>query len=380
MTETLADLRGAAMKLGQMISLHGDDILPPEFAAVLGGLRNQADLMPERQVRGVLESELGRGWASGFADFDFDPLAAASIGQVHAATTSDGREVAVKIQYPGVADSIPSDVDNLGVLLRVSKVLPVELEIDPLLEDLKEELAREADYLREADNTERYAQLVADDPGVLVPEVDRDLTTRRVITTQRLHGRPMEDLQSDEHSQGTRDRIGARLMRLAVREIFEFRFMQTDPNFANYLFDAEKERLALIDFGSARGFSRIFTDDYRQFLVAAVESDREQLLDAGSRLGFIGGDETPEAQDAYAEICSLFTEPLRTRGLYEFADSDLSRRARDTGWAAITRHRLKQPPSEILFLHRKLVGSFLLCAHIGAHVDCHQIYRDLIEP
>ena len=150
LADTLADLRGAAMKLGQILSLQGEDLLPPEIAEVLASLRNQGYVMPEPQVRQVLTSELGPDWADHFAEFDFDPIAAASIGQVHAAVTRDGRDLAMKIQYPGVARSVSSDVDNLGMLLRMSRLLPVELDVGPLLDEIKRELRREADYLREA--------------------------------------------------------------------------------------------------------------------------------------------------------------------------------------------------------------------------------------
>jgi predicted unusual protein kinase regulating ubiquinone biosynthesis (AarF/ABC1/UbiB family) len=377
---TLADLRGAAMKLGQMLSLHGEDVLPPEFSEILASLRSQAHLMPEAQVREVLAAELGRDWPERFREFDFEPLAAASIGQVHGAVARDGRDLALKLQYPGVRESIGSDVDNLGVLLRMSRILPVELDLDPLLEELKRELEREADYLREADSTERYARLVGGDPAVWVPRVHRDLCTRAVLATDRVHARPIEDLRGAEHPQARRDRVGERLLRLVIRELFEFRFMQTDPNFGNYLFEPATERVALIDFGAVREFPPRFTDEYRRFLVSAVERDRAALVAVGRRLGFLRGDEEGSAVDTYVDLCTLFTEPLRKRGPYDFARADLTRRARDRSLEALGRHRFQQPPAEVLFLHRKLVGSFLLCGHLGARVDCGKIYRERIAP
>ncbi len=379
LTETLADLRGAAMKLGQMLSLQGQDLLPPEFSEILSTLRDQAHFMPEPQVREVLVAEFGPDWEDLFTDFDFDPIAAASIGQVHAAVTSDGRDLALKLQYPGVDRSISSDVDNLGVLLRLARVLPVDLEIRPLLEEIKRELKREADYRREADNTERYRELVADEPAVLVPRVHRDLSTRRVLATDRVHARPIEDLRSSEHSQKRRDRVGERLMSLVLRELFHFRFMQTDPNFANYLFDSEKQRIVLLDFGSVRRFTRSFAATYRRFIVASVEGDRKELFDVARELGFLRGDEDSDALETLVRLCKLLTEPLAHRGCYDFPQSDLAPRAREAGLDGLTRARLPQPPAETLFLHRKLGGSFLLLAHIGARVDCHALYEQVVR-
>jgi predicted unusual protein kinase regulating ubiquinone biosynthesis (AarF/ABC1/UbiB family) len=378
LSETLADLRGAAMKLGQMLSLQGEELLPPEFTEALATLRSQAHLMPEAQVRQVLEREFGGDWRGLFSEFDFEPIAAASIGQVHGATAADGRDLALKIQYPGVARSISSDVDNLGVVLRLARVLPVDLEIGPILEEIKRELHREADYRREADNTERYATLVADDPSVLVPRVHRDFSTRRVLATDRVHARPIEDLRSPEHSQERRDRVGERLIRLVLRELFTFRFMQTDPNFANYLFDPEHERVALLDFGSARRFTKRFTETYRRFIVSSVEEDRDSLIEAARELGFLRGDEEREALEGFAELCRLFTEALQFQGRYDFPESDLALRAREAGLEALYQQRLPQPPPDALFLHRKLGGSFFLLSHIGARVDCHSLYREFV--
>jgi predicted unusual protein kinase regulating ubiquinone biosynthesis (AarF/ABC1/UbiB family) len=378
LTDTLSNLRGAAMKLGQMLSLHGEDLLPREFVEILAAVRNQAHFMPEAQVRGVLVRELGTGWESRFAEFDFEPLAAASIGQVHSATGRDGADLAVKIQYPGVDRSIGSDVDNLAVLLKMTRILPVELDLDPVLEEVKKELKREADYRREADNTERYRELCGDEPGVFVPGVHRSVSSRRVLATDRVFALPIEDLRSPEHPQQRRDRLGERLLRLVLRELFEFRFMQTDPNFANYLFDPAEERIALLDFGSTRRFTQKFTESYRRMLVAVVEDEREELFRISRELGFLTGREGPETRDMYLELMTLLTEPLRAPRPYDFASSDLARRAREAGLEALTRHRLPNPPAETLFLHRKLGGSFLLAGHIGAVVDTHALYRQYV--
>lgn len=378
LTETLSHLRGAAMKLGQMISLQGADLLPEEFTQILAGLRSQAHFMPEEQVRRVMRRELGPEWESRFSEFDSDPLAAASIGQVHAARLPDGTEIALKIQYPGVDRSIDSDVDNLSTLLRLARLLPAELDLDPLIAEVKRDLHRESDYRREADATERYAALVADDPSVFVPRVHREVSTRRVLATDRVFALPIEDLRSPEHPQELRNRIGERLLRLVLRELFEFRFMQTDPNFANYLFDARSERVALLDFGAARSFSKRFTGLYRRMLLAATRHDRATLLEVGQTLGFLTGREDAGAREMFLALLELLSEPLRAQGPYDFPHSDLARRAREASLEALNHHRLPTPPSETLFLHRKLVGSFLLAGHIGAVVESGRLFEEVV--
>ena len=250
----LSQMRGAAMKLGQLLSLEGDDLLPPEFAEALAVLRSAADVMPPTQVRRVLGRAYGKGWEARFREFDFEPIASASIGQVHEAVTSDGRRLALKVQYPGVARSIDSDIDNLASLLRMLRILPLEFDLSEIIAEAKQQLKQEADYRLEAGYLRRYAELIADDPSVSVPGVHDDFTTTRVLAMNRASGLPIEDLRGPEHPQSLRDDVGHRLQDILFRELFEFRFMQTDPNFANYLFDPGTGHIVLLDFGSVREF------------------------------------------------------------------------------------------------------------------------------
>jgi predicted unusual protein kinase regulating ubiquinone biosynthesis (AarF/ABC1/UbiB family) len=186
----LAGMRGAAMKMGQMLSMESADILPREFTDALAALRDSASRMPRSQVRGVLGREYGKGWEARFEHFDYEPIAAASIGQVHRATARDGRELALKIQYPGVAKSIDSDVDNMAMFMQVANILPV-------------------------------------DPTFVVPRAHADLTTKRVLAMDYMTGDPIESLESLAVAQAVRDRCGTKLQQLLFRELFEFRTMQT---------------------------------------------------------------------------------------------------------------------------------------------------------
>jgi predicted unusual protein kinase regulating ubiquinone biosynthesis (AarF/ABC1/UbiB family) len=371
--DTLADLRGAAMKLGQLLSLQGDDLLSPALRETLSSLQSHAHFMPEAQVRQVLAHELGREWKG---DFDFEPLAAASIGQVHAATSRDGRDLALKLQYPGVERSIDGDVDNLALLLRALRLVPAGLDLDSVVPELKEELRREADYAREARSQEQYRALVGDDPGVLVPRVHADLSTRRVLASDRVRALPIEDLRSPSHPQRLRDEIGAKLLRLVFRELFEFRFVQTDPNFGNYLYEPKHERVALLDFGSVRSFSRHFTDHYRDLIAATVAGECADVEERGRQLGFLRGDEDEEALNAFANLSLRVAEPLAHAGPYDFGAAHLAREVRELGVEAYTRRGLHAPPTELIFLHRKLAGTYLLLAHIGARVDCRRMFEE----
>ena len=368
----LARLRGAAMKVGQLVSLQRDDVLPPEFAQALAVLRSQAAPMPAQQLHRVLGREYGAGWQRRFSRFDDEPIAAASIGQVHRVTAADGRDLALKIQYPGVARSIASDVDNVAVLLRLLNVLPVDIDVAGLVAEAKRQLTQEADYLQEATFLERYAGLVADEPGLLVPRVHRDLTTPRVMAMDFVEGEPLDVLASAP--QARRNAVGTLLERLLFRELFEFRVMQTDPNFANYLYQPTSGRVALLDFGATRSFAADFVGHFARITRGVIDGDRTAVASAAIRIGYALPDDPPERIEAVVDVCFLVCEPLRRAGRYDFGRSNLPARVRELGFELAFRKRLlRPPPPETIFLQRKLVGSFLLLARIGAQVDAQAL-------
>jgi predicted unusual protein kinase regulating ubiquinone biosynthesis (AarF/ABC1/UbiB family) len=323
----------------------------------------------------VLGREYGTGWERRFASFDHEPVAAASIGQVHRATTADGRDLALKIQYPGVARSIASDVDNVATLLRMFNLLPIDLDVAGIADEAKRQLIQEADYLSEAGFLEHFGMLVADEPALLVPRVHRDLTTTRIMAMDFVEAVPLDVLAT--MSQGRRNAVGALFERLMFRELFEFRVMQTDPNFANYLYQPESGRLVLLDFGATRHFDAEFVANYARISRAVIDGDRDAVAREAVRIGYAAADDSPPRIEAVVDMCLLACEPLRHVGRYDFGASDLPARVRNLGFElAVRRRLLRSPPPETMFLHRKLVGSFLVLARLGAHVDA----RSLILP
>ncbi len=376
----LARLRGGAMKLGKMMSLQGADLLPPEFAQALAILRAQAAPMPLAQLRRVLGREYGRGWESRFAHFDYEPIAAASIGQVHRARSTDGRELALKIQYPGVARSIKSDVDNLAVLLHTLKLLPHDVDVAAIAAEAARQLGQEADYLAEAAHLASYARQVADEPRLVVPRAHGDLTTTRILAMDFVPGEPLETLAEADVAQKTRDAVGTLLERLMFRELFEFGLMQTDPNFANYLWQPETGKVVLLDFGATVRFDAAFVDHYARITRAVIDGDRESVARHAVAIGYVAKDDPPAMIEAATEVITLVCEPLRHVGRYDFGASDLPSRARDLGFdLGLRQGLLRTPPPQTMFLHRKLVGSFLTLARIKARVNSRALVLPLLD-
>lgn len=367
LTEQLSRLRGAAMKLGQMLSLDAGDMLPPELTTILSRLRESAHLMPPAQLDKVLAVHWGRDWRKRFAHFDARPVAAASIGQVHRARLPDGRIVAVKVQYPGVAASIDADVDNVATLLRISGLLPAGLDVAPLLAAAKTQLKEEMDYPREAAQMRRYANLLAGDDAFVVPRPDDMLTGPNVLVMDFIEGRPIDDLASA--SQDQRNRITGALLRLLLRELFEFGFMQTDPNFANYRWQPDEGRIVLLDFGAARAVPPATTAAYRAMLKAGLAADREALKVALTRIGFLSPALLAAHGPALEAMIDLVVHHVKQPGEFDFADRAFVARLRVLATPIATdRANWHLPPADTLFVQRKVSGMALLAVRMRARL------------
>ena len=377
LAKRLSGMRGAAMKLGQMLSLEGDDFLPTEVTQALSILRADADAMPEAQLHRVLGRAYGRGWQRRFREFGIEPIAAASIGQVHYAVSKDGRELALKIQYPGVSKSIDSDVDNLASVLRLSRLLPGDLDLSGVLAEAKRQLRQEADYRTEAEHLRRYHALLRDEPGCVVPQVHDELTTAHILAMDFVRGVPLDAIGGQP--QAVRDRIGTFLYRLLFRELFEFRFMQTDPNFANYLLIDDAGTVALLDLGSARIISASLSTRYAGLFGSLQAADRRGVEEAMRSIGFFEAGERPDRVQSLVDLFLLGCEPFHLRGPYDFGKTEVPARLRSMGTElTVKKGFLRPPPPETIFLHRKIGGTFLLCARLGARVDVHAALDEVL--
>ena len=375
LAERLSEMRGAAMKVGQLLSMDSGHLLPRQLSVVLAKLREDAHRMPLGQVAQVLNTAWGKGWETGFRRFSFTPLAAASIGQVHEALLKDGRRLAVKVQYPGIRRSIDSDVDNVAALLRLFSLLPNEIDFHPLLEEAKRQLHIEADYTLEAEALTAYSRRLQGDARFATPEVVESLTTSEVLAMSYMEGHPIEHL--DDLGGRERNRVAAALLELAMREVLEWGVVQTDPNFANYLYEPRSGRIQLLDFGATRSYPPERREALRRLLRATSLDDAETIVECAIEVGYLDREDGRDYRAFVIDLLRMVTEPLKSNGDYEFGDGELARKMSERLVDMRLRSRIgRLPPPDILFLHRKLGGLYLLLTRLGARVPV----RSVVEP
>ncbi|WFC97943.1 hypothetical protein MYAM1_000663 [Malassezia yamatoensis] len=389
LVDKLSTMRGAALKLGQFLSIQDSHMLPPQIEEVMLRVQNSAHYMPAWQLDRVMQSELGPDWRAKFASFDERPFAAASIGQVHNAVLADpfpaqpdmaGKRVAVKVQFPGVADSINSDLSYIQWLFIASSLLPKGLFLENSVRVLQKELKEECDYSREAEMGRQFYKHVHTTDGALgalkleAPRVVDSLCTPQVLTTEYMRGKPLGKVMHLD--QDTRDKIGLTVMDLSLRELFEWRLMQTDPNWSNFLYSERRQSIQLIDFGATRPYTQEFMDAWIGLLRAAVEGDRDACEAWSHTIGYLNGEEPKTMVKAHIDSMIALGEPFRASAPqpFPFANQTITDEVRKQ-IPIMLRERVRPPPPETYSLNRKLSGAFLLCARLEANVDCAKLFQ-----
>uniref|UniRef100_A0A8C5FBU6 Atypical kinase COQ8A, mitochondrial n=1 Tax=Gadus morhua TaxID=8049 RepID=A0A8C5FBU6_GADMO len=350
-----------------------DAFINPQLAKIFERVRQSADFMPMKQMMKALNSDLGPNWRDKLESFEERPFAAASIGQVHLAKMKDGREVAMKIQYPGVAQSINSDVNNLMTVLSMSNALPEGLFPEHLIDVMRRELALECDYIREAQCSLKFKELLKDQPFFYVPEVITELSGRHVLTTELVAGFPLD--QAEGLSMEIKEEICKNILILCLRELFEFRFMQTDPNWSNFFYDPTTHTVSLLDFGATRGFDQSFTDLYIEVIRSAAEGNREGVLQKSIEMKFLTGYESKSMINAHVDAVMILGEAFASVEPFDFGAQSTTERIHNL-IPVMLKQRLTPPPEETYSLHRKMGGSFLICSRLGAKLSCNDMFQD----
>lgn len=256
----------------------------------------------------------------------------------------------------------------------MSVILPEGLFADSSLEVLQRELAWECDYKREAECAKKFRSLLEGDEFFQVPEVIDELSGRTVLAMELVQGVPLD--RCVDLDQETRNQISFNILQLCLRELFEFRFMQTDPNWANFFYNSDTNKVILLDFGACRSYPESFTDDYIQVVHAASVGDRATVLSKSKDLKFLTGFEAKAFEDAHVEAVMILGEAFMSAEPFDFGTQSTTQRIQSL-IPIMLRHRLTPPPEETYSLHRKMAGSFLICSKLNARISCRDMFLNV---
>ncbi len=375
LVETLGDLKGAAMKLGQAASMDVD-LFPPEIRAVLARLQNEAPPMPFERVAQVIEDELGGSPDALFAEFRREPMAAASLGQVHRARLHDGREVVVKIQYPGIDRALRSDIDNLGLVVRTMALTHRALDGRQYFRELAEELAHELDYSREGRLARDFAQASAGLPDIVIPEIVVERTSTRVLTMQFLPGHTLKTFLTSHPDNAERLRVSGQLIRAIHGSFLVDGTVHADPHPGNFMVMPDG-RLGVLDFGSVKRFSREFFEGHRDVFRLVLEQQPIDVLALVRRVGFTVDVPDDEARPLLEKMIHLAGRALRTDD-YDYAHDTMAPDSRKLFARHAAQFLKIRPPAEGVMFFRAFGGLQQNLRLLGARGDFRPFYRSLI--
>jgi hypothetical protein len=384
MVEELGRLKGAEMKAGQMISQEIRDYLPEEARLILEKLQDSGEPAPFSDIESILKRELGHARFSQIQNLNTEPLASASIGQVHRAELPnlDGSRLSavLKVQFDGISESIESDLEIFKKISKLMMTLANKgADLDPLFEELKTTLLAETDYPLELKNTLKYRSLLEGDPdlrqGVVIPEVIPEYTTQRVLALQYIHAMRFEDWLKSNPSQKQRQWIGEKLLEIHFKEFYFWGFVQTDPNFGNFLVipsanEDELPKLVLLDFGSMKSFSDEFRKKYTHLLRAIHQRKNEEILSIVFELGLLSPKENEKTLELFLNLLTYALTPLHPeKQPFDFNNDEFAEQAKTNLIDFIKSLKHSSPPRDLIFLNRKLGGIYRLMRALKVKID-----------
>ena len=381
----LGSMKGPLMKVAQMLSTI-PDVFPADFAAELMRLQSQAPPMGAAFVRRRMQAELGPGWRERFAEFDFHPAAAASLGQVHRATSLGGEKLACKLQYPDMASAVETDLANLDLLFSLRRRTGAPIDTSEIAREIRERVREELDYQREAKIARLYRVMLADRPFVRVPRVEEALSTRRLLTLEWLEGEPLVAFETAP--QEARDAIAVGLFEAWWRPFLRYGVIHGDPHLGNYTVAASGEGakrtvdgLNLFDYGCVRIFPPRFVRGVVELYRALAADDKARIAEAYAMWGF--PKLTPGMTDAMTVWARFMCGPILDDRVRTAADgvkpAEYGRREIGQVMRALKAEGgALKVPREFVFLERATIGLGGAFLRLGARLNFHRIYEDAI--
>jgi predicted unusual protein kinase regulating ubiquinone biosynthesis (AarF/ABC1/UbiB family) len=377
--KTLGELKGAVMKVGQMASI-AEDVLPKEISEALGKLQREAPPMGYESIAEQVERELGAAPESLFARFDREPFAAASIGQVHRAQTDDGRDVVVKVQYPGVDEAVDSDLAQLKIALRASGIVNIGREaLNASFKEIRARLHEELDYCNEADNVRLFRAFHARHPFVTIPEVVGERSSKRVLTLTYEPGDPIGKLDELGYTQVERDRLGQHMWLMMCSQVFQFGFIHADPNPGNFAFRRDGT-LVVYDFGCVKRLNPAIITAYHDVILSGLAENWDEVDDGLLRLGVRRPAGPRPDDDFYKRWRDAFAKPFLANDILDYREVTIHDDVMALIPASMRRMASFQPATELIFLDRMVAGHYGNLRKLEARVPGLPLAMKYIQP
>lgn len=388
----IGKLKGSIVKIGQMMALYGEHFLPEEITQALNTLNNQTVALAWPGIKTHLQEQLGAKLDE--LTIDHEPIGTASLAQVHRATRkSDGLELVLKIQYPGVAEAIDSDMNLFKNMLKLTRMVPQTREFDQWFDEVREMMHREVDYGIEAETTRRFAERLKDDSRYVVPEIVEEFCADKVLCMTFERGVPINSPVMLSLPQERRNQLGEASLEIAVRELFEWGEMQTDPNFGNYLVrlgngDEVKDKIVLLDFGAIRQFDDNLLTVARNLIHAGYDHDKNAMVKAMTGYEFFDGmpdSIKPGMADVFLIATEAFSCPSNNPDIpvgvmdeqdrYDWKKSQLHSRVMQQAAQSMASRYFSVPPKEFMFISRKFIGAYTFMTVIEAKTNVRKMIR-----
>ena len=375
LTEKMSELRGAFLKVGQLLSLDAGDFLPPEAVEILQKLQKDVEPIDFEIINKQLQNELKEKFHE--LVIEKNPLAVASIGQIHIAHYK-AHDIVLKVQYPGIKETIPSDIKMLRFMLNQwSFIFKKSINFDLLLNELEQTLLTETDYTIEAKNLIKARDIFQKDQRFLVPGIYPELCTVKILAMEKMPGLTLSEWLKKNPSRSDKEEIGKNLVELYLLEFFTFGFVQTDPNPGNFLVTDDK-KIVLLDFGATKEYDKVFRDQYLSLLKAAYENDNEKILSLSHEFNLISPLESQKTKDLYCKMMGFTIEPFRIDRPFSFANREYSQESKDNVINYMKSCQYSPPPQNILFLHRKLGGVFQFLKQMDVSINLNHYWLNNI--
>jgi len=375
--DAFGQMKGVPMKIGQMLSLH-ENLMPRDVARVFQSLQQNAPAVPFEEILGMIKDELGEKFDL-IDHIDHEAMAAASIGQVHRAVLKDGREIALKAQYPGIDEVIRGDLRNFKGIIKTVFSLFTRMDIEEMWQEMKDRLLEELDYLKEAENMQRVRGNYENDDAVIVPGVVPELTSKHVLAMEMVMGISPDEATGGGYPQDLKNKWGEGMASLVLKGLFEHRFLHADPNLSNFAF-REDGAIVVYDYGCMKVITEDLSRKYAVLIKAVIENDYPAIPEILKSMGVYKADGEAVPWEMIRDYADEIQRIITPEGTYTFGiDSNIYKRLQDLGQKYLDQFMVMVFPKDIIFVDRTFNGHFGNLNRLRACADWRAIVIDHIE-